>query len=116
MGDNDLALVRTARAGDRGAFEELVRRTSRLVYARLYLERGDPHRGEVWRQKSSPPASRPRPGLPAPAGFRPCLLPIARNTCRAAARRDSRLKRTAPPPSETPPALAPPPEDEVQRE
>ena len=46
MGDNDLALVRTARAGDRGAFGELVRRTSRLVYARLYLETGDAHRAE----------------------------------------------------------------------
>jgi|SRR5713226_8174300 len=116
MGDNDLALVRTARAGDRGAFEELVRRTSRLVYARLYLETGDTHRTEDLLQETYLSAFRSLHRLTDPAGFRPWLLTIALNTCRDAARHDSRLKRTAPPPSESPVALAPPPEDEVQRE
>src|SRR5437588_10666742 len=35
-----------AKRGDRAAFEELVRRTSRLVFARLYLETGDTHQAE----------------------------------------------------------------------
>ena len=40
MSETDTALVVRARAGDRAAFEELVRRTSRLVFARLYLDSG----------------------------------------------------------------------------
>ena len=46
MGDQEVALVRRAMNGDRAAFEELVRRTSRLVYARLYLDTGDAHLAE----------------------------------------------------------------------
>ena len=46
MSDTDTALVRRARDGDRPAFEELVRRSSRLVFARLYLETGSVHRAE----------------------------------------------------------------------
>jgi RNA polymerase sigma-70 factor (ECF subfamily) len=114
MGDNDLALVRMARAGDRGAFEELVRRTSRLVYARLYLETGDAHRAEDLLQETYLSAFRSLGRLSNVSNFRPWLLTIALNSCRDAARRDTRLKRTAPPPTEPPPA--PPPDDEVQRE
>src|SRR5260221_12239937 len=114
MGDNDLALVRTARGGDRGAFEELVRRTSRLVYARLYLETGDAHQAEDLLQETYLAAFRSLHRLADAATFRPWLLTIALNTCRDAARHDSRLKRTAPPPAEAPPA--PPPEDERQRQ
>jgi RNA polymerase sigma-70 factor (ECF subfamily) len=114
MGDTDLALVRTARGGDRGAFEELVRRTSRLVYARLYLETGDAHQAEDLLQETYLAAFRSLHRLADVATFRPWLLTIALNACRDAARRDSRQKRTAPPPAEPPPA--PPPEDEVQRE
>ena len=44
--DAELILVRRAREGDVPAFEELVRRTTRLVYSRLYLETGDPHQAE----------------------------------------------------------------------
>ena len=40
-------LVQQAQAGERAAFEELVRRTSRLVYARLFLETGDRHLADV---------------------------------------------------------------------
>ena len=40
MSETDTALVLRARDGDRPAFEELVRRTSRLVFARLYLDTG----------------------------------------------------------------------------
>jgi RNA polymerase sigma-70 factor (ECF subfamily) len=46
MLDADFILVVRAQRGDRAAFEELVRRTSRLVFARLYLETGDRHQTE----------------------------------------------------------------------
>jgi hypothetical protein len=46
MSDTDETLVRKAQQGDRSAFEDLIRRTSRLVYARLCLETGDAHRAE----------------------------------------------------------------------
>jgi len=36
--DPDSPLAARARDGDRAAFEELVRRTSRLVFARLFLD------------------------------------------------------------------------------
>src|SRR5712692_1609050 len=110
------ALVRSARGGDRAAFEELVRRTSRLVYARLYLETGDAHRAEDLLQETYLSAFRSLHRLADPAGFRSWLLTIAQNACLDAARRDSRLKRTAPPMSESPVSPTPPPEDEIQRE
>ena len=46
MTDAEVDLVHRAVEGDRAAFEEMVRRTSGLVYARLYLECGDRHRAE----------------------------------------------------------------------
>src|SRR5262245_19320489 len=47
MLESEEALVRRAQAGDRVAFEELVRRTSRLLFARLYLETGDTRQAEA---------------------------------------------------------------------
>ena len=41
MMESELTLVERAQCGDHAAFEELVRRCSRLVFARLYLETGD---------------------------------------------------------------------------
>ena len=46
MSETDTALVLRAREGDRTAFEELVRRTSRLVFARLYLDTGRTDRAD----------------------------------------------------------------------
>src|SRR5262249_58709803 len=46
MSATDEELVRQAQGGDRTAFEELVRRMSRLAFARLFLETGDAHRAE----------------------------------------------------------------------
>ena len=46
MSEADEALVMRSRGGDRAAFEELVRRTARLLFARAYLETGDSHRAE----------------------------------------------------------------------
>ena len=44
--ETDEDLVLSAQRGNRAAFEELVRRTSRLVFGRLYLETGDAHLAE----------------------------------------------------------------------
>src|SRR5438045_2975686 len=96
MTDTEVDLVRTARAGDHAAFEELVRRTSRLVFARLYLETGDPHRAEDLLQETLLTAFRKLPSLTEPRGFRAWLLTIAQHTAIDAARRDQRQKRSAP--------------------
>jgi RNA polymerase sigma-70 factor (ECF subfamily) len=93
--DSDEVLVRSAQGGDRLAFEELVRRTSRLVFARLYLETGDAHRAEDLLQETLLCAFRSLGELVDPKGFRPWLLKIAQNAFLDAARRDSRKKRAA---------------------
>ena len=54
MIEADKSLVERAQLGDRAAFEELVRRCSRLVYARLYLEVGDSHHAEDLLQETLP--------------------------------------------------------------
>ncbi|SRR6266851_1377987 len=94
--DSDEALVRGAQSGDRAAFEEMVRRTSRLVFARLYLETGDAHRAEDLLQETLLNAFRSLRELADPTGFRPWLLKIAQNVVLDAARHDARQKRAAP--------------------
>ncbi len=112
-------LVRKAQDGDRTAFEELVRRTSRLAFARLVLETGDSHRAEDLLQETLLLAYRSLGQLTDTAGFRGWLLAIAQNVAIDAARRDARLKRAEPPRADTPlmvvPANGPPPEEEAQR-
>jgi RNA polymerase sigma-70 factor, ECF subfamily len=93
MPDPEEELVRRARSGDRAAFEELVRRTSQLVFARLYLETGDAHRAEDLLQETLLTAFRSMRELGEARAFRPWLLRIAQNTAIDAARRDSRKKR-----------------------
>ncbi len=97
MTDTDLALVRKAREGDRAAFEEIVRRTSRLVFARLYLETGDRQRSEDLLQETLLTAYRRLHLLEEPRNFRAWLLTIAQNLAVDALRYDQRQKRTAPP-------------------
>src|SRR5436190_22131498 len=97
MTDAEAALVRSARRGDRAAFEELVRRTSRLVFARLYLETGDTHQAEDLLQETLLTAFRSLDQLTEPAKFRAWLLRIAQNQVIDAARRDLRQKRQAGP-------------------
>ena len=120
MSETDTALVRRARDGDRTAFEELVRRTSRLVYARLYLDTGNPSRAEDLVQETYLAAYRSLHRLANADGFRPWLLTIAHNALIDAARRDARQKRAGPPRSDAPltavPSAAPPPEETAQRE
>ena len=121
MTESEEALVRSARKGDRTAFEELVRRTSRLVYARLYLETGDAHRAEDLLQETFLIAFRSLSRLEDPARFQPWLLKIAQNLVVDAARHDLRLKRA--PPRQEPMAKleqvassAPRPEDQLVRQ
>src|SRR5262249_38045160 len=85
--------VRMAQRGDRAAFEELVRRTSRLVFARLYLETGDTHLAEDLLQETLWTAYRSLEQLEEPGKFRSWLLRIAQNIAIDAARRGSRQKR-----------------------
>src|SRR5213078_3005701 len=92
MTDAEVALVRSARAGDRASFEELVRRTSRLVFARLYLETGDTHRTEDLLQETLLTAYRTLGQLTAPEKFRGWLLRIAQNLAINLVRHDSRKK------------------------
>lgn len=97
MLDADYLLVVRAQRGDRAAFEELVRRTSRLVYARLYLETGDTHATEDLTQETMLTAFRTLPQLTQPEKFRAWILRIAQNLSINAIRYESRKKRTPEP-------------------
>jgi RNA polymerase sigma-70 factor (ECF subfamily) len=92
-GETDDELVVRSRRGDRAAFEQLVRRTARLVYARQYLETRDSHRAEDLAQETFLVAWRSIGQLEDPAGFRPWLLTIARTVATDAFRSDARKKR-----------------------
>ena len=96
MKEADEALVRKAQGGDRPAFEELVRRTSRLVFARLYLETGDPHRAEDLLQEVLLRAYRALHELRQHGQLRAWLLTIAQNVVTDSARHDARQKRAEP--------------------
>jgi RNA polymerase sigma-70 factor (ECF subfamily) len=85
-------VVRSAR-GDRAAFEELVRRTARLLYAHLYLKTADAHRAEDLSQETLLIAWRRVADLHDPKTFRAWLMTIANSVVIDAARRDSRKKR-----------------------
>lgn len=120
MSDPEEDLVCKARKGDRSAFEELVRRTSRLVFARLYLDIGDVHRAEDLLQETLFTAYRSLSKLSEPRAFRSWLLTIAQNALTDAIRREQRQKRAAPPPV-GPAALAyvedkaPTPDEQIAR-
>jgi RNA polymerase sigma-70 factor, ECF subfamily len=96
MVDSEIALVQKAKGGDRAAFEELVRRTSRLVFARLYLETGDRQRSEDLLQETLLTAFRRLRWLEDAKSFRSWLLTIAQNLAVDAARHDQRKKRAVP--------------------
>ena len=115
MIDSEETLVRSAQRGDRAAFEELVRRTSRLVFARLYLETGNTHQAEDLLQETLLTAYRSLGQLTEPAKFRAWLLRIAQNQAIDAVRHDLRLKRT-PDPMRIDQAPVPRPEERLERE
>ncbi len=96
MTETDEALVQKSRRHDRPAFEQLVRRTARLVYSRIYLEVGNAHLAEDLVQETYLTAWRSIEQVTDAAGFRTWLLSIAKTTTIDAGRRNSRKKRTAP--------------------
>jgi RNA polymerase sigma-70 factor (ECF subfamily) len=119
MIESEVDLVQRARAGDRAAFEELVRRTSRLVFTRLYVETGCVHQSEDLLQETMLQAYRSLHRLAEPAAFRPWLLTISHNVLIDAARRDARQKRSTPStsnPLAAMPASGPPPDEAAHRE
>ena len=94
-GAADETLAAQSRRGDRAAFEELLRRTSRMVYAQFLLELGDAHRAEDLTQETYLNAWRAIGGLSEPAGFRAWLMTIARSVLIDYVRRSARKKRAA---------------------
>jgi RNA polymerase sigma-70 factor (ECF subfamily) len=96
MSESERGLVERAQAGDRLAFEELVRRTSRLVYARLYLATGDRQWAEDLVQETWILAYRALPKLHDASALRPWILAIAQNVLAEAVRRQARHKRSPP--------------------
>jgi RNA polymerase sigma-70 factor (ECF subfamily) len=118
MREPDTALVMRARDGDRAAFEELVRRTSRLVFARLYLDTGKVDRVEDLLQETYLLAFRSLRQLGDAAGFRTWLLTIAHNVLINDARRAARQKRAVPPTEirlTLVPSAEPPPDKAAER-
>lgn len=95
VNETDEALVLRSREGDRSAFEELVRRTARLVFSRLYLETGDVHRAEDLAQETYLVAWRSIRQVTDAKGFRTWLLSVAHSAAVDAYRRDARQKRSA---------------------
>ena len=93
MDESDQSLAARSRLGDRDAFEELVRRTGRLVFARLYLDTGNPHEAEDLTQETFLLACRNIHRLSDPAGFRGWILSIAHTVHLDAIRKKSRKKR-----------------------
>lgn len=93
MDESEPALVAAAQRGDRQAFEELVRRTARLLFARAYLDTGDTHRAEDLVQETLLTAWRSIRQVTDAAGFRPWLMSILHTATVDAARRASRKKR-----------------------
>ena len=93
MSDSESALVAASQRGDRLAFEELVRRTARLLFARAYLETGDSHRAEDLVQETLLTAWRSIRQVTDASGFRPWLMSILHTATIDAQRRESRKKR-----------------------
>ena len=93
IGEADEALVVRSRRGDRAAFEELVRRTARLIFAHLYVKTCDVHKAEDLVQETYLCAWRSIADVDNAATFRAWLTTIANRVLVDSARRDSRKKR-----------------------
>ena len=107
--DDDTTLAARSRDGDRRAFEALVRRTSRLVYATLVLETGWADRAEELTQETFLVAARHVGRLADPAAFRPWLLSVAHTVLIDDVRRRARKKRGPPPTGDVAAAAGPGP-------
>jgi RNA polymerase sigma-70 factor, ECF subfamily len=95
LNEPDEALVQQSCRGDREAFEELVRRTGRGLFARVYLETGDPHKAEDIAQEAYLIAWRSIRSLTKAQSFRAWLFSIAHSVMLQNVRRDSRGKRVS---------------------
>ena len=95
MTESDETLLAGAKQGNRPAFEELVRRTARLVFSRCYLEAGDVHQAEDLTQETFLVAWRSIRQVSDSGKLRPWLISIAHSTAIDAARRSGRKKRSA---------------------
>ena len=113
-------LVMRSQAGDRPAFEQLVRRTARVVFARLYLESGRAQTAEDLVQETFLIAWRSIHQVTDPRGFRSWLLSIAHTAAIDSGRRESRKKRSGNRVDAavlgTIPDRAPPPSQALERE
>jgi RNA polymerase sigma-70 factor (ECF subfamily) len=101
-GLDDADLVLRAQAGDRSAFEQLVRGTARMLYARLYLDTSDRERTEDLVQETYLTAWRSIGQLrdvPDASSFRRWLFAVARTVRIDSARHDLRKKRAGPRPA-----------------
>lgn len=94
--DADVELVRNARDGNRKAFDELIRRTTRLIYAKHFLDTGSPDLAEDLVQETFVRAYRSISRLSEPGTFRSWLLTIAHSVAVDHHRRNSREKRAEP--------------------
>jgi len=93
MPEADDVLISRSRRGDRQAFEEIVRRTARLVFARAYLETGRADRAEDLTQETFLLAWKRIAQVKDPTTFRPWLMSILHHVVVDAARRESAQKR-----------------------
>jgi RNA polymerase sigma-70 factor (ECF subfamily) len=93
VSDSDQTLLMQSQQGSRAAFEELVRRTARLVFSRAYLETGDVHRAEDLAQEAYLNAWRSIGQVTDAKSLRPWLISIVHTAAIDAARRRNRKKR-----------------------
>ena len=94
MSEADETLVARSQQGNRAAFEELVRRTARLVFSRIYLETGDTNRTEDLSQETYLIAWRSIRQVSEAKGFRLWLMSVAHSVVVDAVRREARKKRS----------------------
>ncbi len=85
--------VIASQSGDRAAFEQIVRRTARLLFSRFYLDTGDAHKAEDLVQETFMVAWRNIRQVTEPRGLRPWLFSIAQSVRIDAARSEGRKKR-----------------------
>jgi RNA polymerase sigma-70 factor (ECF subfamily) len=116
VNESDESLVISSQSGDRAAFEELVRRTARGLFARLYLETGDTHQAEDLVQETYLHAWKKLHQLTDAKGFRGWLFTVAHTVMLDSIRRRGRKKRTAPTPVETPSSSETPLENAQRQE
>jgi RNA polymerase sigma-70 factor (ECF subfamily) len=90
---DDQTLIQQSRRGQRSAFDQLVNRTARLVFAKIVLDVDDRHRAEDLTQEVYLIAWRSIRSLEEPAAFRSWLLAIAASVVADDARKIGRKKR-----------------------